>query len=503
MAVTCGKYKHFKGNEYIVYGEAKSYSNEKFVLYRQNYGDQLFWIRPLKMFTDKVSHEGKDNVSRFKFIKKINSTELLNDLANILKKQSIILSHSETQEKYKITIFDSTKKNILIAPIDIYSSYLTDSQLAHRMGYDLYCVNNEVVINKTCCPLLDKEQFNITVPNVSDNEYQTKKIIREQINPCSIDLHISDEFFKAKFRKIDMTAIMHHSVKPSKLWKKIIPKEINGSEGIMLLPHQTIVTHTLENISLPDDCAGKIEIKSTYARLALSVTASDFCNPGWKGYFPLTIKNNSHHIIVLHPSEKMLQLSLIPTQAPIINDYSQNGIFMDDDGTPFRFWRSQTVKHFNSSEDAKHILAFYNNVMSEIKDKSEDVESEQERFQDTFLKFCNKKLHKEKYRNIKDIKEKVKELWKAYKKNENTLKFFFCKPIKFSSFIVLMLPVAVAGVVELIANDKLSQNILIWGGVSLVLAIVLEIFLFFKTPKYYCTFEKYEFNDIYNKNGNK
>lgn len=497
MAITCGRYKHFKGNEYIVYGEVKTYSNEKFVLYKQNYGEQLFWVRPLKMFTDKVSYEGRDDVARFKFLKKINSTELLNDLASILKKQSILILHSETQEKYKITLFDADKKNILISPIGVYSSYLTDSQLAHRMGYDLYSVNNEVVINKTSCSLLDREKFYITVPDISDDEYQTKRIIKEQLNPCSLDLHISDEFFKAKFREIDMTAIMQHSVKPSKLWKKIIPKDINGSKGIRLLPHQTLVTHTLEKISLPEDCAGKVEIKSTYARLSLSVTASDFCNPGWKGYFPLTIKNNSNHIIVLHPNEKMLQLSLIPAQAPIINNYSQKGIFMDDDGTPFRFWRSQTVKHFNSSTDTKHILDFYNNVMSEIKDKSEDVESEQERFQDTFLRYCDKNLHKKGYRDIKDVKEKIKKLWKTYKQKESTLKFFFCKPIKFSSFIVMLLPVVVAAIVELIANNKLSQTIIVWGIISIIFAISIEVFLFFKTPKYYCTFEKYEFNDIY------
>ena len=499
MSVTCGKYKHFKGNSYIVYGEVKTTDNEKYVLYKQDYEPHLFWIRPLKMFTDKVSYEGKENIPRFKFSKKINSTELLGQLANNLKKQNIELSHSESQKKYKFVVFDPENKNIVISPIEVYSSYLTDSQLAHRMGYDLYKVNNDIIVNKTCFPLPTKMEFNVLNPNSPLDEYQTKKIIKEQLNPCSMDLHISDEFFRAKLRKIDMTAIMQHSVTASKLWKKIIPRDINGSKGIMLLPHQTIVTHTLEKISLPADCAGKIEIKSTYARLALSVTASDFCNPGWKGFFPLTIKNNSNHIIILHPNEKMLQLSLIPTQAPIINDYSQKGIFMDDDGTPFRFWRSQTLKHFDSDTDTEQVLAFVKNVMSEIKSKSDDVESEQDRFQDTFLKFCDKKLHSPKYKNIKTTKEKLHRLWKDYKKKENILKFFFCKPVKFSSFLIMMLPIIIAGFVEFFVNDKLSTNIIIGAIISVVLAALVQLIMFFKTPKYYCTFEKYEFNDIFKK----
>lgn len=497
MDIKCGKYKHFKGNEYIVYGIAKTSCKENFILYRQNYGEQLFWIRPVEMFTDKISYKGKGAISRFELIEENNPDNLLNELISILENQNILISHSETLVKYKILHLNEKEKNILVFPINTYSSYLTDSQLAHRMGYDLYCVNDRILINKTCCPLLGEEKFVITIPDTPDIEYQTKKVIKEQLNSCSVDLHISDEFFSAKFRKIDMTAIIQHSANPSKLWKTIIPKDINGAKGIKIFPHQTIVTHTLEKISLPNDCAGKVEIKSTYARLSLSVTNSDFCNPGWKGHFPLTIKNNSNHIIVLHPREKMLQISLIPTQAPIINTYSRKGIFMDDDGTPFRFWRSETLKLFNSSADKEHILNFYHNVMSEIKNKSDDVESEQERFQNTFLKFCDKKLHKKEYSNIKDVKEKIKKLWKAYKKNENTLKFFFSKPIKFSSFILMLLPIVIAAIVELIANNKLSQTIVVWGIISFVLAIVIEILLFFIAPKYYCTFEKYEFNNIY------
>jgi hypothetical protein len=60
-----GRYRHFKGNEYEVVGVARhSETQELLVVYRPLYGDGGLWVRPLAMFTETVSHEGKE-VPRF------------------------------------------------------------------------------------------------------------------------------------------------------------------------------------------------------------------------------------------------------------------------------------------------------------------------------------------------------------------------------------------------------------------------------------------------------
>lgn len=63
-----GKYRHFKGKEYEVIGVAKhSETLEEFVVYMALYGNKELWIRPKKMFLEKVKQEGK-LVNRFEYI---------------------------------------------------------------------------------------------------------------------------------------------------------------------------------------------------------------------------------------------------------------------------------------------------------------------------------------------------------------------------------------------------------------------------------------------------
>jgi len=66
--IKLGKYKHYKGKEYEVVGQARhSETLEDLVVYRALYGDFDLWVRPLKMFNEEVEVEGK-KVLRFEYI---------------------------------------------------------------------------------------------------------------------------------------------------------------------------------------------------------------------------------------------------------------------------------------------------------------------------------------------------------------------------------------------------------------------------------------------------
>lgn len=63
-----GRYRHYKGNEYLVLYEAThSETLERLVVYKALYGDGGVWVRPFDMFFENVEIDGK-TVPRFQYI---------------------------------------------------------------------------------------------------------------------------------------------------------------------------------------------------------------------------------------------------------------------------------------------------------------------------------------------------------------------------------------------------------------------------------------------------
>jgi hypothetical protein len=64
-----GIYLHYKNLKYKVLGVVvHSETLEEMVLYKAMYGEKLTWVRPLKMFFEKVEVDGK-KVPRFRPLK--------------------------------------------------------------------------------------------------------------------------------------------------------------------------------------------------------------------------------------------------------------------------------------------------------------------------------------------------------------------------------------------------------------------------------------------------
>lgn len=68
MMLKKGIYQHYKGQLYQVFHVAThSETEEKLAVYQCLYGDYSIWVRPLEMFTESVTVEGK-TVARFQLI---------------------------------------------------------------------------------------------------------------------------------------------------------------------------------------------------------------------------------------------------------------------------------------------------------------------------------------------------------------------------------------------------------------------------------------------------
>lgn len=68
MELKPGKYRHFKGKEYLLIGIAKhSETEEDMVVYQALYGDRGLWVRPAAMWSEIVE-KGDYSGPRFQYL---------------------------------------------------------------------------------------------------------------------------------------------------------------------------------------------------------------------------------------------------------------------------------------------------------------------------------------------------------------------------------------------------------------------------------------------------
>tara|TARA_R110002050_G_scaffold292189_4_gene447377 strand:+ start:470 stop:679 length:210 start_codon:yes stop_codon:yes gene_type:complete len=66
--IKLGKYRHFKGNYYQVLHLARHSETEEYVVVYHPFNNKNdIWVRPLTMFNETISREGK-KIERFQYI---------------------------------------------------------------------------------------------------------------------------------------------------------------------------------------------------------------------------------------------------------------------------------------------------------------------------------------------------------------------------------------------------------------------------------------------------
>jgi deoxycytidine triphosphate deaminase len=179
-----------------------------------------------------------------------------------------------------------------------------------------------------------------------------------QIQSCSIDLRISNVFWKPRRRRhlwrrlmpwreitIDLRRSNVHDLDPIRDWKRF---DIAEGQSVTIRPGQTIMGRVYESSRMPKNCAGKIEGRSSFARLGLSVHCTgDFINPGWQGYMPLQLSNAGPYPLRLAPYFSICQLMLVPLASEPERSYGDAELrskYVNDEGGPSLWWRDARVE---------------------------------------------------------------------------------------------------------------------------------------------------------------
>ena len=195
------------------------------------------------------------------------------------------------------------------------------------------------------------EELNVECDNPTcENRNDCKK----HVQPCSIDFCLSNVFWEPvkqkawgpkKQRVIDLRKSHLLELEPRRFWKR---KVLASNGYITLEPGKLLLGRVAAKFTVPVDCAGKIEGRSSYARLGLGIHCTgEFINPGYRGHMPLQIYNFSPNPIRIYPYIPICQVILIKlTKTPdkIYGIDELQSKYKDDDGGPSYWWRDKKIK---------------------------------------------------------------------------------------------------------------------------------------------------------------
>ena len=151
--------------------------------------------------------------------------------------------------------------------------------------------------------------------------WESSRSMSKLLQPSSIDVRL-DRFFRVfvntKYTHIDP------SLQQDELTSLVEPE---GDEPFVLHPGEFVLGSTFEQITLPDDLAGRLEGKSSLGRLGLLThSTAGFIDPGFSGHITLELSNVANLPITLWPGMKIGQLCLFRLSSPAEHPYGSAGV---------------------------------------------------------------------------------------------------------------------------------------------------------------------------------
>ncbi|NYZ77553.1 dCTP deaminase [Candidatus Micrarchaeota archaeon] len=146
-----------------------------------------------------------------------------------------------------------------------------------------------------------------------------KPLKEEQIGSASIDLTLGNEwyFFKDEYRG---TLVDLKKVDFKKAHRMIKAKTV------ILAPGEICLGKTIEKITLAPDIMGKLEGRSRYARMGLSIhITSSIVQPGSDNHQVLEIVNLAPFSVALHSGMRVSQVVFEELKTPTSRPYSKYG----------------------------------------------------------------------------------------------------------------------------------------------------------------------------------
>lgn len=127
-------------------------------------------------------------------------------------------------------------------------------------------------------------------------QYSVSPFDASLVNPASIDLRLGDEI------RIAHPFGFGEPIKLYQPWR--------------MFRGEFILAHTLEVITMPDDCAGMLFLKSTRGREGWEHSHAAYIDPGFSGQLTLELSNLAPWELLITPGMRICQLVLMRCVQP-------------------------------------------------------------------------------------------------------------------------------------------------------------------------------------------
>lgn len=142
------------------------------------------------------------------------------------------------------------------------------------------------------------------------------------LQPASVDVRLDRKILV--FKTLRYPAYIDIKQKQANLTDMI---ELDEEKPFFIQPGEFLLVSTLENITIPDDIAARLEGKSSLGRIGLLMHSTiGYVDPGWKGHLTLHLSNVSRLPITLYYKAKIAQISFLRLTTPVDKPYGSEGL---------------------------------------------------------------------------------------------------------------------------------------------------------------------------------
>jgi len=144
--------------------------------------------------------------------------------------------------------------------------------------------------------------------------------LSRQLGSVSVDFRLGTTFMVFEHSRHSFIDPRH----PQSIGEAMRTIEVGEEEPFIMQPGDFALASTIESLELPDDLLGRLEGRSSIARLGITVhsTAAVF-EPGWIGTATMELSNLGRMAVALYPGMRICAFSFETLSSPVQTPYRQ------------------------------------------------------------------------------------------------------------------------------------------------------------------------------------